>query len=279
MDAWTDLSNRLADPLCAQNDLSMALANADDAQTACPKAIAATLKNNLAQVAELTSDTLIVDLASRLQRRLGRTSQPSAGRETVERSAQNADLDDSDVDWWRDFVPAAVTKLPPRSSKSEGRRPTGTEPEHLTTVRPEVQADGGKESPSGPSAKRTKREDSAVELETFTPLRTQREDSAADSDLETFAPLRTRSSTASAWEPGRQCGALLRRGQLSLISRLPGWALDLWRQFRSLPATELRLAIEALRGLARLLEDVLRETRQAEQAPASAASSSRAASA
>ena len=49
-------------------------------------------------------------------------------------------------------------------------------------------------------------------METFTPLRTQREDSAADSDLETFAPLRTRSSTASAWVPGRQCGAFLRRG-------------------------------------------------------------------
>ena len=188
----------------------MALANAVDARTACPKASAATLKDNLAQVAELTSDALILDLASRLQRRLGRTSQPSAGRETEEHSAQDADRDDSDVDWWRDFVPAAVTKLPPQS---EGRRPTGTEPEHLTTVRPEVQADGGTESPSGPSAKRTKREDSAVELETFTPLRTQREDSAADSDLETFAPLRTRSSTASvAWLPGRHCGAFLRRG-------------------------------------------------------------------
>ena len=70
-----------------------------------------------------------------------------------------------------------------------------------------------------------------------------------------------------------------RRGQLAIISRLPGWALDLWRQFRSLPATELRTAIEALRGLARLLEDVLTENRQAELTPALATSSCRAASA
>ena len=50
-----------------------------------------------------------------------------------------------------------------------------------------------------------------------------------------------------------------RRSQLAILSRLPAWALDLWRQFRSLPATELRATIEALRGLARLLEDVLSE--------------------
>ena len=50
-----------------------------------------------------------------------------------------------------------------------------------------------------------------------------------------------------------------RRGQLALISRLPAWALELWRQFRWLSAADLRLCIEALRGLARLLEDVLVE--------------------
>ena len=99
MDPWAELSNRLVDPLVAENDLALALANAADARAACPDASAAKIKDCLAHVVGLTSDRRIFDLASRVQRRLGKLSQLSTGRETAFRSAQEADRDDVDVDW------------------------------------------------------------------------------------------------------------------------------------------------------------------------------------
>ena len=44
MDPWAELSNRLVDPLGAENDLELALANAADAQAACPDVSAANIK-------------------------------------------------------------------------------------------------------------------------------------------------------------------------------------------------------------------------------------------
>ena len=64
------------------------------------------------------------------------------------------------------------------------------------------------------------------------------------------------------------------RSPLALLSRLPAWALEVWRQLRTLPASELRASIEALRGLVRLLEDVLAE-RYASQAEAGGSSGGR----
>ena len=58
------------------------------------------------------------------------------------------------------------------------------------------------------------------------------------------------------------------RSQLALLSRLPAWALEVRRQLRTLPASELRASIEALRGFVRLLEGVL-EVQYASQAEAS----------
>ena len=203
MDPWAELSNRLVDPLGAENDLALALANAADAPAACPDASAAKIKDSLAHVVGLTSDMRILDLASRVQRRLGKLSQLSTKRETAFRSAQEADRDDVEVDWWRGFVSAAVAKLPPRRNGDECERLSYMQPTHLTRAQPEVQADGGTDRRSG--------------LEEFVPLpppkRIKREDGA--SNLETFIPRRTKSSrTASGtWSPGRNCGKLVRRGR------------------------------------------------------------------
>ena len=168
MDPWAELSNRLVDPLVAENDLALALANAADARAACPDASAANIKDSLTQVVELTEDRLILDLASRVQGRLGDISQLSTGRETAFRSAQEADRDDVEVDWWRGFVPAAVAKLPPRHNGDEGERLSDMQPTHLARARPEVQADGGTDRLSCleefsplPLPKRIKREDGA----------------------------------------------------------------------------------------------------------------------
>jgi len=107
-----------------------------------------------------------------------------------------------EVYWWREFVPAAVAKLPPRRNGDEGERLSYMQPTHLARARPEVQADGGTDRISC--------------LEEFVPLpppkRIKYEDGAGI--LETFVPRRIKSSrTASrTWSPGRNCGKIVRRG-------------------------------------------------------------------
>ena len=182
MDAWTDLLNCLADPLHSEEDLALALENAVDAEATCPKASAATLKGNLVSIVELTSAPHILDLASRLKERLGRTSKARAGRASERQSAQDADSDDSGVAWWQGFVPAVVDQLSPRSRASEIVTAAPLPPDVHGNIEPE--------------------KDSADEsgLETFAARQTQR---AADSDLETFAPVATQNRTASrTWTPG-----------------------------------------------------------------------------
>ena len=59
-----------------------------------------------------------------------------------------------------------------------------------------------------------------------------------------------------------------RRSQLALLSRLPSWAHELLRQLRGRCQSVrcLREAIQALRSVARLLEDDLNALRGQEQA-------------
>ena len=94
MDPWAELSTRLEDPLCAENDLALALENAADARASCPDASAANIKGSLAQVVGLTEDRRILDLASRVHGRLGKSAsfRRGARRRSAARRRQTATI-------------------------------------------------------------------------------------------------------------------------------------------------------------------------------------------